>query len=418
MSQSEYILELNEIKKYFLVEKSSIERIMGSKGEAVHAVDGINLKIKQNEIFGLCGESGCGKTTTARVIGGLDLETAGEFIWEGYKVSTPERKSKKFKKNIQFIFQNPFQSLHPRMKVGQQLSHAMVVQKVPTNPKRVYIARKNYIGTVIDIIFLALSFILFILSTSTQIVSIPLTNYILAIPGRYFFSLFVICFFIVIIFYIFYIYWPKRGFIDIEVLEIFNAVGLNPPMDYYNKFPHQLSGGERQRVSIARALMLNPKLIIADEPTSMLDVSIRASILDLIGALKDQFSLSVLFITHDLATVRYFCDKVAIMYVGEIVETGLIKEVFDSPRHPYTWALLQAIPVPDPNYHRKSELPSGEVPDAINPPSGCRFHPRCQFAKDICKTETPKLEKVTPEHSVACHFQEEIFSQGNLQIKK
>jgi oligopeptide/dipeptide ABC transporter ATP-binding protein len=208
----------------------------------------------------------------------------------------------------------------------------------------------------------------------------------------------------------------QRNFEDQEVLTTLKYVGLHPPLDYYNKFPHELSGGERQRVAIARAIIVNPEMIIADEPTSMLDVSIRASILDLLFNLKQKLNLTILFITHDLAVAKHFCNQIAIMYVGEIVETGLINEVFNNPRHPYTYTLLKSIPVPDPTYKTDFVIPEGEVPDAINPPSGCRFHPRCPFAEEICAKQKPGYEMISSTHKVACHFHSKLYSEKSLKI--
>ncbi|MHA2104142.1 MAG: ABC transporter ATP-binding protein [Candidatus Hodarchaeales archaeon] len=422
-SQDDNLLELKNIKKYFPVEKNIFERIIGGSSNVVHAVDDITLNIKENEIFGLCGESGCGKSTTARVISGLDFETSGEFVWNGSTKSIKERKPLSFRKNIQLIFQNPFQSLHPRMNVGSQVAHALVIQGQKKPEKKAYdnkfLLSRVLIAPLVIMLIYCLFFIiqyLFAQNLKNEIIThvFSIGNVAVVFPGSFY--LFpTIALFLLIIF-VYYKLYPRDPFLDQEVIDLFTSVGLNPAPDYYVKYPHELSGGERQRVAIARALILNPKLIVADEPTSMLDVSIRASILDLMSDLKKRFNLSVLFITHDLATVRYFCDKVAIMYVGEIVEFGTIKEVYDNPRHPYTWSLLQAIPVPDPSYERLSDLPSGEVPDAINPPSGCRFHPRCPHVKEICMKESPKLQKLSSNHSVSCHLQEELFFDGKLKI--
>lgn len=188
-----------------------------------------------------------------------------------------------------------------------------------------------------------------------------------------------------------------------QVIEIFKKVGLHPPDQYYDKYPHAISGGERQRVAIARAIILNPSLLVLDEPTSMLDVSLRAGILDLLRELQVQHNNSILFITHDLATARHFADRVGVMYVGKLVEIGEVNEMFSHPKHPYTKALIEAIPSTIFD-EEKYDLPKGEVADSVNPPPGCRFHPRCAYAKDICSKEIPEMEDIGYNHTVACHF--------------
>jgi peptide/nickel transport system ATP-binding protein len=187
-----------------------------------------------------------------------------------------------------------------------------------------------------------------------------------------------------------------------RVLDILSAVGMNPPDSFYDLFPHQISGGQRQRIVLARALVTNPELIVADEPIAMADVSVRALLLDLMMKLKVEFDLTYLFITHDLATAKYVCDRIAIMYLGKMCELGPVREVYEKAAHPYTRALLQAVPVPDPLYRRKEPMPAGEIPSAINPPSGCRFHPRCPIAIDKCSQEVPPLLEVSPGHLAAC----------------
>ncbi len=191
-----------------------------------------------------------------------------------------------------------------------------------------------------------------------------------------------------------------------QVLDILAKVGLTPPEQFINKYPHQLSGGQRQRAVIARALVLRPDLVVADEPIAMADVSVRAVLLKLMRDLQKEFGLSYLFITHDLATAKYICDRIAVMYLGQIVEIGPLEQVYGNPRHPYTQALLAAVPVPDPDARRTQPLPKGEIPSPIHPPAGCRFHPRCPIAKEICRREPPRLHPVEgePEHFVACHL--------------
>jgi peptide/nickel transport system ATP-binding protein len=187
-----------------------------------------------------------------------------------------------------------------------------------------------------------------------------------------------------------------------RTLDIMEKVGLNPAEFFYKKYPHQISGGQRQRVVIARALITNPELVVADEPIAMADVSVRATLLELMVQLKEEFHLTYLFITHDLATAKYICTRIAIMYLGKIVEIGPYHDVFGEPRHPYTRALLAAVPVPDPQFRRLEPIPKDEIPDAINPPSGCRFHPRCPYAMKRCPEEEPQLRKHGSGHFVAC----------------
>ena len=194
-----------------------------------------------------------------------------------------------------------------------------------------------------------------------------------------------------------------------RVMEIFHAVGMNPPAAFYNLFPHQISGGQRQRVVLARALITHPELIVADEPIAMADVSVRALLLDLMMNLKKEFDLTYLFITHDLATAKYVCDRIAIMYLGKLCEVGPLNEVYEHSAHPYTRALLEAVPVPDPRHRRTEPMPAGEIPNAINPPSGCHFHPRCPIAKEKCSVDEPALREIRPGHQVACHYAEDLL---------
>jgi peptide/nickel transport system ATP-binding protein len=197
-----------------------------------------------------------------------------------------------------------------------------------------------------------------------------------------------------------------------RVLSIFHAVGMNPPEAYYDLFPHQISGGQRQRVVLARALITHPELIVADEPIAMADVSVRSILLDLMMKMKQEFDLTYLFITHDLATAKYVCDRIAILYLGKMCEMGDVKEVYSYPLHPYTQALLAAVPVPDPTKRRKTKMPEGEIPNPINPPSGCHFHPRCPLAQAICSEQEPKMRELRPGHTVACHFAEQFLPKN------
>jgi peptide/nickel transport system ATP-binding protein len=197
----------------------------------------------------------------------------------------------------------------------------------------------------------------------------------------------------------------RRG----QVLEILKAVGMNPPEAFYNLFPHQISGGQRQRVVLARALVTSPEFIVADEPIAMADVSVRAVLLDLMMKMKEEFDLTYLFITHDLATAKYVCNRIAIMYLGKLCEIGPLAEVYQQSAHPYTRALLEAVPVPDPRHRRTEPMPAGEIPNAINPPPGCHFHPRCPVARENCSIDEPVLREIRPGHQVACHYAEDLL---------
>ena len=194
-----------------------------------------------------------------------------------------------------------------------------------------------------------------------------------------------------------------------RVLDILSAVGMNPPTAFYDLYPHQISGGQRQRVVLARALVTNPALIVADEPIAMADVSVRALLLDLMMKLKEEFDLTYLFITHDLATAKYVCNRITILYLGKLCEVGPLSDVYQTVLHPYTRALLEAVPVPDPTRRRTEPMPPGEIPNAINPPSGCRFHPRCPIARPNCSVDEPQLRELRPDHYTACHYAEDLL---------
>jgi peptide/nickel transport system ATP-binding protein len=226
---------------------------------------------------------------------------------------------------MQFVFQDPYASLNPRMRVGDSIGHALKIHKLANEREK-----------------------------------------------------------------------------HDQVVDMMDRVGLTPAETIYRKYPHQVSGGQRQRVVLARALVMRPDLVIADEPIAMADVSVRVLLLELMNRLKDEFNLTYVFITHDLATARYICDSIAIMYLGRIVELGPLEVVFREARHPYTEALLAAVPVPDPRFRRTTPMPRGEIPNPINPPSGCRFHPRCPIAEDICSAEEPELVEVASDHLVSC----------------
>jgi peptide/nickel transport system ATP-binding protein len=328
MPESENLVEVRSLKKWFPVQKSFIERLVTRQQQFVRAVDGVDFEIRRGEVFGLAGESGSGKTTTGRLILRLVEPTQGHIFFDGVDLAElSEEEMRRMRQRMQVIFQDPFASMNPRLKTGDAIGHSLEIFDVAKGEE-------------------------------------------------------------------------KRG----RVLDMMERVGLTPAPILYDKYPHQLSGGQRQRAVIARALMLHPDLIVADEPIAMADVSVRALLLELMLKLKQEFNLTYLFITHDLATAKYICDRIAIMYLGQICEMGTLEQVYRNPQHPYTQALLAAVPVPDPHARRAAPMPKGEIPSPINPPPGCRFHPRCPTAKEACSKEPPTLQPVPGDegHVVAC----------------
>ena len=322
------LLTVTNLKKYFPVEKGFLDRLLTSQKSFVHAVDDVSFSVNRGDILGLVGESGSGKSTTGRLCLKLIEPTSGSILFEGVDLAKLHGEElRRFRKNMQLIFQDPMSSLSPRIKIGDAIRHALSFQGVGTASEQTERTR-----------------------------------------------------------------------------AILERVGLKPWSNFYDRYPHQLSGGQRQRVVIARALVLNPKFVVADEPIAMVDVSVRAQILELMLELKKEFDLTYLFITHDLAMANYVCHSIAIMYLGRIVETGSKEDVFGRPLHPYTLALLSSIPVPDPKAKLERIIPKGEIPSPINPPKGCRFHPRCPYAQAICSEREPQLEETEPSHMVACFF--------------
>jgi len=317
------LLEVNNLVKHFPITESLL---FSKQVGAVKAVDGVSFHIKRGETLGLVGESGCGKSTTGRLILRLIQPTSGEVFFEGRNIlELNHEEMRELRSDMQIIFQDPYASLNPRMTVGSIVGEPMEVHKIATGKAK-----------------------------------------------------------------------------EVKVRELLEVVGLSA---YHAKrYPHEFSGGQRQRIGIARALALDPKLIVCDEPVSALDVSIQAQIINLFQELQEEFGLTYLFIAHDLSVVKHVSDRVAVMYLGKIVELAEKYELYDNPKHPYTEALLSAVPIPDPAKRRQRIILEGDVPSPINPPNGCRFHTRCRYVQEICEHEEPKFRDIGDRHFVACHL--------------
>ena len=317
------LLQVRDLCKYFPMTKGLLSKVVNH----VHAVDRISFEINEGETFGLVGESGCGKSTTGRLILRLLEPTSGEILFGGKKINKlGHNELRRMRSEMQIVFQDPMASLNPRMTIGDLIGEPLEVHGVAKGKAKEDRAR-----------------------------------------------------------------------------DLLDAVGLR--QHYIYSFPHEMSGGQRQRVGIARALALNPKFIIADEPVSALDVSIRSQIINLLCDLQQEFDLTYLFIAHDMSVIKHISDRVGVMYLGRLVELAPKSLLFSSPLHPYTQALLSAIPIPDPGKKRDRVILEGDVPNPINPPSGCSFHTRCLHAMEQCSQEEPELKEREGGHFVACHLE-------------
>jgi oligopeptide/dipeptide ABC transporter ATP-binding protein len=336
---TEPLLKVTNLKKHFPIRSGLLLR----QTATVKAVDGVTLTVLPGETIGLVGESGCGKSTLGRTIIRIYRPTMGEMVFDGRETATPPRsKLGHLRRNMQMIFQDPYESLNPRVTIATSLERPFQIHGLLPNKK------------------------------------------------------------------------DRRD----RVKELLDRVGLGAWA--LNRYPHEFSGGQRQRIAIARALTLNPKLIVADEPVSALDVSVQSQILNLLEDLQDEFGMAYLFVAHDLAVVRHMSDRIAVMYLGEIVEFAHRDELYESPRHPYTQALLASVPKPGRGKQRNKVILTGDVPSPVNPPKGCSFHPRCPFATDICREKSPPLmnhgSEAKPYH-VACHHVENLDDFPDLERK-
>jgi peptide/nickel transport system ATP-binding protein len=327
---SETVVKVEGIKKWFPVRMGFATSLLSRRQLYVKAIDGVSFDVKKGEIFGLAGESGSGKTTTGRVILRLIEPTDGKITFSGRDIThMDEDQMKPLRRRMQIVFQDPYESLNPRMTVGDIIAEPLRVLHAAASEKE----------------------------------------------------------------------------LEERVKQVIEDAELSPPEEFLFRYPHELSGGQRQRVATARAFVLQPEFVVADEPVSMLDVSTRAEILKLMVSFVEKYNTSFLYITHDLALSRHMCDRIGIMYLGKIMELGTTDQVISETMHPYTKALIAAVPVPDPTSRRIEVVIKGEIPSPVNPPSGCRFHTRCpSYIGDICRQKEPLLVDIGQGHLVACHL--------------
>jgi oligopeptide/dipeptide ABC transporter ATP-binding protein len=320
------LISVRGLKVYYPFYRGLLSRITGTK-LYVRAVDDVSMDIGRGEVVGLVGETGSGKTTLGKAIVRLVNPTGGQIIYDGVDIASLDGPAlRKYRSRLQMIFQDPYDSINPRMSVFDIVSEGLLINRIASGKE-----------------------------------------------------------------------------LEDRVMRSLEDVRL-PPEEFASRYPHELSGGQRQRVAIARALAMRPEFIVADEPVSMLDVSIRGEVLNVMLDLREKYGISFLFITHDLAIAKHMSDRIAVMYLGRLVEVADSEELVRNPLHPYTQALLAAVPIPDPTAPKVEVKAKGELPSPLSPPPGCPFHPRCPYAFDRCRTEVPRLREVSPGHWVACHL--------------
>ena len=335
------VLSIENVRKWYPLKRGFFETIFSKSEMNVKAVDGVSFSLSKGEIFALAGESGSGKTTLGKVVLRLVSPTSGHIIFLGRDITVfQDKEMKPLRREMQIVFQDPFESLDPRMIIKEIIAEPLRVQGVVETDEKGR-TRSRKIG---------------------------------------------------------------EQELEERVKKMLNEVELVPPEEFLFRFPHEMSGGQRQRVASARAFVLNPRFVVADEPVSMLDVSIRAEIINLMVDLVRKTQASILFITHDIALAKHIADRIAVLYLGRMMELGTAETLVDHPLHPYTQALVAAVPVPDPESKRTKDVISGEIPSPVDPPSGCRFHTRCPYAHERCTSEEPSLVEVEKGHYVACHL--------------